>query len=135
MVGTRQKMLDKMELVEAPLSEKPFRFSFPEPGKLEHALINCIDMDFGYTPEKVLLKKVNCHVDMNSRVGVLGANGVGKSTLIKLALGQLTPLEGKMKLNEQARIALFNQHSEEVLEMGLTPLVRTIFLVCNTAYF
>ena len=127
MVGTRQKMLEKMELVEAPLIEKHLNFNFPEPCKLEHSLINCLDMDFGYTPDKVLLRKVNCHVDMESRIGVLGANGVGKSTLIKLGLGQLKPLAGTMKLNDQARVALFNQHAEEVLELDKTPLVGFLF--------
>jgi len=60
---------------------------------------------------------------------MLGANGVGKSTLIKLILGELEPDEGKIKLNEGARTACFTQHHQDLLELDKTPveLLQKIF--------
>jgi ATPase subunit of ABC transporter with duplicated ATPase domains len=86
-VPTRQKMLDKLEAeaVPEPIEVKEFRFQFPEPGKLDHALLEINDMSFSYAPNKehpeaskMLLHNVNLHMDMESRIGVLGVNGAGQ---------------------------------------------------------
>jgi len=76
-----------------------------------------------------LLSDVSAHCDFKSRVGMLGENGVGKSTLIKLILGEMEPDEGKVKLNEGARTACFTQHHQDLLELDKTPveLLQKIF--------
>jgi ATPase subunit of ABC transporter with duplicated ATPase domains len=85
-VPTRQKMLEKLqaEAVEEPIEVKEFRFQFPEPGKLDHSLLEINDMSFSYFPNKedpakspMLLKNVTLHLEQDSRVGVLGVNGAG----------------------------------------------------------
>ena len=51
-----------------------------------------VDTDFGYPGQPNLFKNVNFGIDMESRVAIVGPNGVGKSTLIKLLTGDLTPV-------------------------------------------
>lgn len=85
-VPARQKNLDKLiaEAMPEPPEVKEFRFQFPEPGKLDHALLEINNMSFSYAPNaenpaasKMILKNVNLHMDMESRIGVLGVNGAG----------------------------------------------------------
>ena len=66
-------------------------------------LVNALT--FGYRPDSILLEQIDLRVDINSRIGVVGANGCGKSTLIKLIMGQLSPLVCK-----QACLMMFNVH-------------------------
>ena len=146
---TRQKQLDKMNLIEEPKEIKEFKFTFPIPGKLDHDLCQIIHMYFSYqTPKKNkendgeedddddddddddndreqahwLLKDVNLNLDMESRVGVLGVNGAGKSTLIQLMLGKLKPTKGICRLDSGARIALFTQHHMDQLDLTVTSM-------------
>ncbi len=74
------------------LEDPAFHFEFPDPEPLSQAAVICQSVSFGYGKDKILLSDVHCNIDVNSRVGVLGANGVGKSTLIKLLTGDLEPL-------------------------------------------
>ena len=67
-----------------------------------------------------LLSDVNVRVEITSRIGVLGSNGCGKSTLIKLILGELQPTDGIITLNSNVNIALFSQHHVDILNLGLT---------------
>jgi len=69
-----------------------------------------------------LLEDINVKVEMTSRIGILGANGCGKSTLIKVLLGELLPVDGSVWLNTNARIAYFTQHHVDQLNLGLTPV-------------
>jgi ATPase subunit of ABC transporter with duplicated ATPase domains len=52
-------------------------------------LLKIEDGGFGYNPEKILLKNINFGVDMDSRVALVGANGAGKTTFLKLLTGKL----------------------------------------------
>ena len=81
---TRQKQLDKMELVPEPPQQKDFKFTFPDPGPLDHAMLEVNDMSFTYqqTREKDthwLLRHVNLNMDHKARVGILGVNGAGSA--------------------------------------------------------
>jgi len=128
LVQSRMKELKRMEIIEDVVTEKQWKFSFPEPEKLknEETLCSVSDLWFDYheeTPrDKYLLKDINVHMDLSSRVGVLGTNGCGKSTLIKLIVGQIEASEGKIKLNDYARTALFTQHHVDQLDLTMTPL-------------
>lgn len=60
-----------------------------------------LDVSFGYDTEKLLFKDVDFGIDLNSRVAIVGPNGVGKSTFLKLLLGELTPLQGDLIRNHR----------------------------------
>lgn len=59
---------------------------------------------------------------MSSRITIVGPNGVGKSTLIKLMLGEAEPVRGEVRRNRQLKVGRFDQHSNEALDIDKTPV-------------
>ena len=87
---TRQKQLEKMELVPEPPQQKDFKFTFPDPGPLDHAMLEVNAMSFTYHPQQLpvhwLLRHVNLNMDHRARVGILGVNGAGSVRYIHTML-------------------------------------------------
>uniref|UniRef100_A0A915MSN0 AAA+ ATPase domain-containing protein n=1 Tax=Meloidogyne javanica TaxID=6303 RepID=A0A915MSN0_MELJA len=80
------------------------------------------DVSFGYGKAKLLFKNVNFGIDMDSRIVIVGPNGVGKSTLLKLLSGKIAPTTGELVKHRQLRIGWFDQHSNEALNGEQTPV-------------
>ena len=59
------------------------------------------DVDFGYPGQPILFKNLNFGIDMESRIAVVGPNGIGKSTFLNLLVGKVEPLRGEMKRNHR----------------------------------
>lgn len=62
---------------------------------------NFLDVDFAYPGQKPLFKGVDFGIDLNSRVAIVGPNGVGKSTFLKLLVGELSPVRGELIMNHR----------------------------------
>lgn len=77
---------------------------FPETEKISPPLLQLNEVQFGYTPEKIILDKVDIDVGLDSRIAVIGPNGAGKSTLIKLLIGELKPMAGHLTRNGRLRM-------------------------------
>ena len=128
LVQSRIKELKKMILIEKPIEEHYKGFTFPKPEKMRNAVALCrilnVHFDYNNDLNNALLKNLELFVDMDSRIGVLGANGTGKSTLIKLILGQLKPTneDGKIILNDDASVACFTQHHVDLLDLNKTAI-------------
>jgi len=115
------------------LETDAFAFSFPEPGMLEgvtsrtKALIKMSDVSFKYPTREVnTLNNISVQVSMASRVAVIGVNGAGKSTMIKLMVGELEPNEegaAKIVKHPNMRLAYVAQHAFHHIEshLQLTP--------------
>lgn len=108
------------------LSASPISFKFPEPGFLEgvktkdKAILKMIKVGFGYPgTEKKTLSDVSIYITLSSRVAVLGANGAGKSTMIKLLTGELEPQDGTVWKHPNLRIAYVAQHAFHHIEQHL----------------
>ncbi|MBI3442118.1 MAG: ABC-F family ATP-binding cassette domain-containing protein, partial [Proteobacteria bacterium] len=86
---SRVKALERMDLVDAVIADRAVKFSFPQPEQLSAPLISIQNVDVGYTAGKPILRKIYESIDMDDRVALLGANGNGKSTMIKLIAGKL----------------------------------------------
>jgi len=69
-----------------------------------------------------LYKNLEFGIDCDSRIALVGPNGAGKSTLLKLMVGELQATEGGVQKHSHLRIARYNQHSHEVLELEKTPI-------------
>jgi ATP-binding cassette subfamily F protein 1 len=69
-----------------------------------------------------LLTDVEFGVDCGSRIALVGANGSGKSTALKLLIGELMPTEGEVRKTPGLKVQLFSQHFEENLDLGMTPV-------------
>merc|ERR1719198_1719857 len=112
------------------LESENVAFSFPEPGMLEgvtsktKALIKMTDCSFKYPTREVnTLNNISVQVSMASRVAVIGVNGAGKSTMIKLLIGELEPNEGqgkpKVYRHPNMRLAYVAQHAFHHIENHL----------------
>lgn len=119
---SRLKMIEKMDIVDAVMSERVGSFSFPEPDELKSPLITLEDADAGYERGKPVLKRLNLNIDKDDRIALLGANGNGKSTLVKLLSGRLAPLEGQLHKSAKLKIGYFAQFQTDELNISLTPL-------------
>ncbi len=122
LVQSRIKSLQKMELVEEIIEDPTCIFIFPTPDKLRPPLLKVEDGLFGYSETKILLKNLNFGIDMESRIAIVGANGVGKSTFLKLLMGELNLLEGSQFRHNRLRVSLFTQHHIDQLDLVLSPL-------------
>ncbi len=92
-------------------------------GAVDGMIIQLKEVGFGYPgSEKPLFQGAELSVDTSSRIVLLGENGNGKSTLVKLMTGNLEPTEGEIRRKPSARIAIVNQHHADQLDLQMTPL-------------
>jgi elongation factor 3 len=108
------------------LSDKNEKWVFPLPGMLDgvksrgRTILKMTDVTFKYpTHEKNTVENITLTVCMASRVAVVGANGAGKSTAIKLLIGELKPASGVIWRHANMRLAYVAQHAFHHLEMHL----------------
>lgn len=109
------------DLIQRP-REYIVKFKFPNPPPLNPPILGLYNVDFGYPGQPLLFKSLDFGIDMSSRVAVVGPNGVGKSTFLKLLCGDLTPLQGEARKNHRLRIGRFDQHSGEHLNSEESPV-------------
>ncbi|KAK7084588.1 ATP-binding cassette sub- F member 1 [Halocaridina rubra] len=108
------------ELLERP-QEYIVKFNFPEPPPLQPPILGLYNVSFCYPGHKPLFKKVDFGIDMESRIAIVGPNGVGKSTFLKLLVGELTPSDGEVRKNHRLKIGRYDQHSGEHLTAEESP--------------
>ena len=118
---SRLKQLERMEPIAENQKEHTVTFDFPVPARLAPPLLTMDKIAVGYNGEAVL-DNVDLRLDDDDRIALLGANGNGKSTLIKLLAGRLTPLTGKQTKSGKLRIGYFAQHQADELNIKGTPL-------------
>lgn len=117
---SRMKALERMDVVDAVIADRAIKFSFPNPEKIASPMITINHADVGYVDEKPILRRVNDNVDRDDRIALLGANGNGKSTLIKLIAGKLGVMSGEIFRSPKLRIGYFSQHQTEELDVNST---------------
>lgn len=113
---SRIKMLERLEEVAEPISERTVPFHFPNPKPMAPSIIRVVDADLGYEEGKPILRKVNLRLDHDDRIAILGPNGEGKSTLVKAMSGRLPPLTGNVFKHKKLQIAYFAQHQLDELK-------------------
>ncbi|MDT8398695.1 MAG: ATP-binding cassette domain-containing protein [Pseudomonadales bacterium] len=117
---SRLKELDRMTLIAPAHVDSPFQFSFPKPDKLPDSLLACDRIDVGY--KEVLIRNFSINIRADSRIGLLGANGQGKSTLLKVLANQLPVLGGETSRSDHLKVAYCAQHQIDVMDAAATPL-------------
>src|SRR5690606_30762942 len=118
---SRLKAIERMDMVDALIAERSTSFKFPQPEKIGSPIITLDYVDIGYAPGKPVLKKVNLSIAGDDRIALLGANGNGKSTLVKLISGKLKALEGNVHCSGKLRVGYFAQHQTDELDTESTP--------------
>ena len=113
---SRIKALEKMKAVAVPLAERTIPFNFPSPKPMAPPIVRVQEANLGYGDGPPVLKKVTLRIDADDRVAILGANGQGKSTLVKAISGRLTPQSGNVYKHKKLKIAYFAQHQIDELK-------------------
>jgi ATP-binding cassette subfamily F protein 3 len=126
---SRIKKLERLPKLEPPEEETGLTFKFPEPERLPLPILRMNDVGFRYSAEgRLLLHNVDIDVDMESRVGIVGANGSGKTTMLKVLTEQLEPTKGMVHRHPRLRIGFFAQHHVDALDLtasAVTFMART----------
>jgi len=135
---SRVKALDRMEKIAPLLSEADFTFEFKEPANLPNPMLSMSNVSFGYpppddapagTPPTVIVRNVSKSVLAGQRIGILGANGQGKSTVVKTIARDLVAISGEITEGKGLSIGYFAQQELDVLRPADTPLEHMIRLV------
>lgn len=124
LVQSRIKALDRMGHVDAIVNDPDYKFEFPTPDDRPGApIISFSDASFGYPGGPILFKNLNFGIDLDSRIAMVGPNGIGKSTILKLIAGELQPSSGTVFRSAKVRIAVFSQHHVDGLDLSSNPLL------------
>ncbi|MES2483046.1 MAG: ATP-binding cassette domain-containing protein [Pseudomonadota bacterium] len=128
---SRVKALERMEKIAPLLAEAEFTFEFKEPVNLPNPMLSISDAAFGYTTDdeiKTILTNVSKSVLAGQRIGILGANGQGKSTLVKTIAHEIGAIAGTITEGKGLNIGYFAQQELDVLRPPDNPLEHMIRL-------
>ncbi|MEY4710766.1 MAG: hypothetical protein RIS88_216 [Pseudomonadota bacterium] len=129
---SRVKALERMEKVAPVLADADFTFEFKEPANLPNPMLAISAGEFGYRLQegggRTILRGVNRSVLAGQRIGILGANGQGKSTLVKTIAHDIPPLGGTLTEGKGLNIGYFAQQELDVLQPDSNPLEHMIRL-------
>lgn len=118
---SRQKMLAGREWLNRPADDIPVvQLNFDPRTRGPNDIVELVDCGFGYGGRR-LFGGLNLRVRRLDRVGIVGPNGCGKTTLLKLILGELRPTEGTARLGPTCDVAVYRQEQED-LDLAATPL-------------
>ncbi len=119
---SRVKMLERMKPVTALVTQDVHEITFPQPEKMLSPPIIAVDnVSVGYDPKQPVLNRVTLRVDTDDRIALLGANGNGKSTLVKLLAGRLSPFTGNVTRADKLSVGYFAQHQLDELNVDASP--------------
>ncbi|MDR0351200.1 MAG: ABC-F family ATP-binding cassette domain-containing protein [Puniceicoccales bacterium] len=117
---SRIKMLEKMEALPKIPPERSTKFEFPQPSVIDRLLVQIKGCSVGYG-DKIVIGDVNLKIDITDRIAILGANGNGKSTLVKLMANRINPLAGSIGFARGLKSAYFSQQQTDELQLDQTP--------------
>lgn len=109
---SRLKAIERIEKIPPLLADYDFSFNFQQPEPISNPLITISNAAIGYQ-DQVLLKNINLSIENHSRIGLLGANGAGKSTFLRALTQALTPSSGEILFHNKLNIGYFSQHQVE----------------------
>ena len=109
MAMSRQKKLDKMDVIELAREKPKPEFHFKEARTPGRVLFETTDLVIGYDKEKPLSKPINLRMERGEKIAVVGTNGIGKTTFLKSVLALLPSLEGTVVQGDYLEIGYFEQ--------------------------
>lgn len=112
MAMSRQKMLDKMDIIELQREKPKPTFEFKEIGSTSRLIFETKDLVIGYDKSKPITKPLNLRMDRGDRIAIVGANGLGKTTLVKTILKKISALSGEISFGQNLHIGYFQQEED-----------------------
>ena len=113
MARGRQSRLDRLERLEAPVEQESFSLRLPPAPESAERVLVLEQLNVGY-PSKLLVQGVNLVLRRGEKVGLIGANGTGKTTLLRTILGEIPALSGQVKVGNRVKIGYFSQSYERL---------------------
>jgi ATP-binding cassette subfamily F protein 3 len=120
-VQSRVKQLDKLERIELSEEESQIRFTFPPAPPSGRDVLTVISLSKSYNGSRVF-SEVELLLNRGDKVAVVGVNGAGKSTFLKILAGQIEPDSGEVRPGSNVRLSYFGQHQAQELSPQLTVL-------------
>jgi len=125
---SRVKAMERMTLIAPVIDASPFTFRFRAPLSSPDPMLILEDLDCGYRLDggdtRVVVRDVDLRLTSGERIGLLGANGQGKSTVIKTIAGTLAALGGTSTAGKGLVVGYFAQHQIDMLDMDASPLLQ-----------
>ncbi|MEN8141488.1 MAG: ABC-F family ATP-binding cassette domain-containing protein [Thermodesulfobacteriota bacterium] len=125
-VQSRIKKLEKIERIELPPAERVIKFTFSEPPRSGNDVVSMTDLakewplDDGASSSKKVFSGVSGVIRRQEKVAVVGVNGAGKSTFLKVVAGETSASSGTVSLGAKVEVGYFSQHSMDILDGGKT---------------
>jgi len=146
MVQSRIKMLERLPKLDDLAAIESLDFEFRHAPFAAKTLLEACNLSFGYATEHLLFRHLNLTVNARDRIGVIGNNGKGKSTLLNLLSGGLKPVTGELKAHPDMKLGYFGQTNihrlnpkltiEQEIEHTNPALTRTqVRNICGTMMF
>jgi ATP-binding cassette subfamily F protein 3 len=115
---SRVKALEKMTEITVPLAERTIPFSFGSPDELPSPILELTKADLGYVAGRPVMRNVNLRLDMDDRIAIVGANGQGKTTLVKSIAQKLPLMSGQRRAAKALKVGYFSQDQLDELRAG-----------------
>nr|XP_037844430.1 ATP-binding cassette sub-family F member 3 isoform X1 [Chlorocebus sabaeus] len=120
-VQSKLKMLEKLPELKPVDKESEVVMKFPDGfEKFSPPILQLDEVDFYYDPKHVIFSRLSVSADLESRICVVGENGAGKSTMLKLLMGDLAPVRGIRHAHRNLKIGYFSQHHVEQLDLNVS---------------
>lgn len=106
---SRQKTLNRLPTMEKLKNLYDLSFSFNETPFMGKKLLDAKNLFFSYSPETPLIQNISLEIEKGEKIAIIGKNGKGKSTLLKLLAGEMDPIQGELHQSDQTQIGYFGQ--------------------------
>ena len=123
MAMSRQKKLDKMEVIELAKEKPKPEFNFKEARAAGKVIFETDDLVIGYDKAKPLSKPINLRMERGEKIAIVGTNGIGKTTFLKSVLGLIKPISGKAELGDY----LYKGYFEQEIKPGDNTCIQEIW--------
>ncbi|XP_047450560.1 ATP-binding cassette sub-family F member 3 [Mugil cephalus] len=119
-VQSKIKLLEKLPELKPIDKESEVTLRFPDNfEKLSPPILQLDEVEFYYSSDQRLFSGLNLSADLDSRICIVGENGAGKSTILKLLMGELTPVSGVRQAHRNLKIGYFSQHHVDQLDLNV----------------
>jgi len=121
-VQSKLKLLEKLPELVPVEKETEVVLKWPEPDSISPPVLQLDEVTFYYSKDKPIFLNVDLSANMDSKIGIVGENGAGKTTILKILLGDLEPVKGFRFGHRQLKLGSFSQHHVDQLDMNLNSI-------------
>ena len=119
-VQSRIKALEKLDRIEMDVEDRSaMHLKFPPAARSGDVVYKASDLTVGY-PQKVVFRNADIEIKRGEKVALIGRNGEGKTTLMRVIMGELEPISGESRVGHNVNIGYYAQNQEDVLDNSLT---------------